>query len=115
MKNIELVETINALQEASDIREENIWRVIANELNKAKRKRVAVNLSRINRFAESGEIIAIPGKVLGSGLLEKPLKIAAFTFSISAKEKIKWAKGESLSLVQLLDMNLPPSKIRIMK
>lgn len=92
MKNTELIKTINALREASAERGQAIWKALAEDLDKAKRRRVAVNLSRIDRYTEEGEVIAIPGKVLASGSLSKPLKIAAFSFSETAKQK-NWMGG----------------------
>ena len=115
MKNTELIKTINALREASEEREQAIWKALAEDLDKAKRRRVAVNLSRIERYTEEGEVVAVPGKVLASGSLSKPLKIAAFSFSETAKQKIGWVKGEHMSLRELLESGIEPSKIRIMK
>lgn len=115
MKNTELIKVIKDLREASSRRGQPIWSALAEELDKSKRRRVAVNLSRIDRHTEEGEIVAVPGKVLASGSLSKPVKIAAFSFSDTAKQKIEWVKGEYMSLRELLDSGIEPSKIRIMK
>jgi large subunit ribosomal protein L18e len=115
MKNIELIKTINSLKEASVEKDQPIWMALAEELDKSKRRRVVVNLSRIDRHAEEGEVVAIPGKVLASGVLKKPIKIAAFSFSKGAKEKIQLVKGESMSIMELLDSGIKPSQIHIMK
>lgn len=115
MKNTELIKTIETLREASLEKEQAIWAALAEELDKSKRRRVAVNLSRIDRYTEEGEVVAVPGKVLASGYLRKPLKIAAFSFSDTAKQKIDWVEGEYMSLTELLESGTDPSKIRIMK
>ena len=115
MKNTELIKTIETLREASLERDQGVWSTLAEELDKAKRRRVAVNLSRIDRYTEEGEVVAVPGKVLASGALSKPLKIAAFSFSDTAKQKIEWVNGEYMSLRELLESGTEPSKIRIMK
>ncbi len=115
MKNQTLKDTIQALMKASDETGKAIWRALAEELDKPKRRRVAVNLSRIDRHAEEGEVVAVPGKVLAAGSLSKPLKVAAFQFSEGAMEKISLAKGEAMTLTELLDAGVEPSKIRIMK
>ena len=115
MKNQTLKDTIQALMKASDETGKAIWRALAEELDKPKRRRVAVNLSRIDRHAEEGEVVAVPGKVLAAGSLSKPLKVAAFQFSEGALEKISLAKGEAMTLTELLEAGIEPSKIRIMK
>ena len=115
MKNQTLIDTIKTLEDASNESGKAIWKAIANELDKPKRVRVAVNLSRIDRHTEEGEVVAVPGKVLAAGNLTKGVKIAAFNFSDGAVEKIKAAKGEYMSLVELLESGVEPSKIKIMK
>lgn len=67
---------------------------------------------------ESGKWVGslkVPGKVLAAGSLSKPVKIAAFSFSEGAVEKIKLVKGEYISLDELLASGVEPSQIRIMK
>jgi large subunit ribosomal protein L18e len=115
MKNQTLKDTIQALMNASDETGKAIWRALAEELDKPKRRRVAVNLSRIDRHTEEGEVVAVPGKVLAAGSLSKPLKVAAFQFSEGAMEKISLAKGEAMTLTELLEAGVEPSKIRVMK
>ena len=115
MENQTLIDTIQALTDASKESGKAIWKALAKELDTSKRRRVAVNLSRIDRHTEEGEIVAVPGKVLAAGNLSKPVKIAAFNFSEGALEKIKLAKGEHMSLVELLASGVEPSQIRIMK
>ena len=115
MKNQTLKDTIKALMKASDETGKAIWRALAEELDKPKRRRVAVNLSRIDRHAAEGEVVAVPGKVLAAGSLSKPLKVAAFQFSEGALEKISLAKGEAMTLTELLEAGVEPSKIRVMK
>jgi len=92
-----------------------VWGALAEELDKPKRRRVAVNLSRIDRYTAEGEVVAVPGKVLAAGSLSKPLKVAAFSFSEGALKKIDTAKGEAMTLTELLDSGIEPSSIRIMK
>lgn len=115
MKNTELKTTIRALRAASKRDGPAIWRALADELDKANRRRVAVNLSRINRYTEAGEVLAVPGKVLGAGSLTHPVTVAAFSFSKMAWKKIALAEGRALTLMDLLDEGIAPSKIRILK
>ena len=115
MNNRELIDTIKTLEKASKESGKAIWKALAEELDKPKRIRVSVNLSRIDRHTKEGEVVAVPGKVLAAGKLTKAVKIAAYNFSEGAVEKIKEAKGEYMTLEELLESGIEPSQIKIMK
>ncbi len=91
----------------------NIWKRLALDLEKASRQRRVVNLSRINRVTKESETIVVPGKVLGSGLIDHKVTIAAFSFSDSAVEKLKKNKCDTLSILDLLKKDIKTSNIRI--
>lgn len=82
-------------------------------LSKPKRRRVAVNLSRINRYTKENDEVIVPGKVLGSGVINHPVKVAAFTFSDKARSKIIKAKGKCLTIPELAEMNPKGSNVKI--
>lgn len=90
-----------------------IWKRIAKDLEKPTRIRRTVNLLRINRHVKAGDIIVVPGKVLSTGNLDKKITIAAWQFSGAAKEKIKAAGGEALTLKQLVAKNPKGTKVKI--
>jgi large subunit ribosomal protein L18e len=115
MTNPDLISTIRKLKKKSKSEGAALWEALAEDLEKAKRRRVAVNLSRLNRNTAEEEVVAVPGKVLGSGELDHPLTVAAFGFSETAKGKIALAKGNCMDLKELMDSGITPSKIRIMK
>lgn len=113
--NAELKKTVRTLREASKKGGPAIWAALADDLDKAKRGRVAVNLSRINRHSEAGDIVAVPGKVLAAGSLKHPVTVAAFSFSEKAREKTTLAGGKTITLTELLVEGVEPSKIMIVK
>jgi large subunit ribosomal protein L18e len=115
MTNPELISTIRGLRKKSRSEGAALWEALAEDLDKAKRSRVAVNLSRLNRNTAGEEVVAVPGKVLGSGELDHPLTVAAFGFSETAKRKISSAKGSCMNLSELMNSGISPSKIRVMK
>lgn len=90
-----------------------LWKRIASDLEKPTRQRRIVNLSRINRFVNDDETIIVPGKVLGSGNLDKKVTIAALSFSDSAKKVISDSKGTALDIAELMKKNPKGSKVRI--
>ena len=82
-----------------------IWQRVASELAKPRRKKVEVNLSKIEQYAKPGATVLIPGKVLGSGNLTKKIKIAAFDFSESARKLITANGSQALSIEELMALN----------
>lgn len=111
--NIVLRKLIRKLKKAANEHNAPIWDYVAELLGRPARKRVVVNVSRINRYAEVGETVIVPGKVLGAGTLEKPVNVAAFSFSFSAAEKIKQAGGRVMSIEDLLKENPKGSGVRV--
>ncbi len=109
-----LKQLIETLKKKSFELKAPIWKAIAKKLEKPRRKKVEVNLSKIERFAEKNETIIVPGVVLGAGKLTKPVRIAAWRFSDSARKKIELAKGKCLSIEDLLKENPKGSKVKIL-
>ncbi len=113
--NPRLTTLIALLKNQSRENEAKIWREIASRLETPNRNYAEVNLSKINRYAQDGETIIVPGKVLGSGMLEQSVKVAALNFSASATSKITDAKGQCMTIEQLLRDNPKGSGVRILR
>lgn len=111
--NPKLQELIRELNKKSIEEKVKIWKRVASDIKKSTRQRRIVNLSRINRYAKENETIIVPGKVLGSGALEHKVKIAAYSFSNSAEEKIKEAGAEAMSIEELMNKNSKGKNVRI--
>ncbi len=90
-----------------------VWRSVSEILVKPTRDRVAVNVSKINRYAREGEIVIVPGKVLGAGRLEKKVTVAALSFSKTAIEKIRAAGGEPITISEAMRKYAKGSNTRI--
>jgi large subunit ribosomal protein L18e len=113
--NPRLTSLISLLKTTSRENEVNIWRDIADRLEAPSKNYAEVNLSKINRYAANGETIIVPGKVLGTGMLEMSVRVAALNFSEAASEKIREAQGECMSIEQLISTNPKGSKVRILR
>ncbi len=111
--NIVLRKTIDALKKAAHRNKAPIWRRIAEELERPRRQRRAVNVSRINRYTESGDIVVVPGKVLGAGTLDHPVTVAAIGFTRKAVEKIRAAGGKPIHILALIEENPRGSNVKI--
>ncbi len=104
---------IKALKVAANKHEAPIWRTISKKLQRPRRRKIVVNLSKIERYTKDGEAVVVPGKVLGAGELTRPITVAAVAFSKSAEEKIKAAKGQAIRIMELVEQNPKGSKVRI--
>ncbi len=91
----------------------SVWKSASSLLSHPRRSRVEVNLSRINRITAAKDTILVPGKVLGAGRLEHPVRIAAFDFTNSARIKILDSGGKCLTVEELLEDNPEGKSIRI--
>ncbi len=80
-----------------------LWRRIAELLDRPRRKRIAVNLSRINRCSNEGEVIIVPGRVLGAGKLKKRVTVVAESYTKKAYEKIVESGSRPLHLRDLVE------------
>ncbi|MDP3728535.1 MAG: 50S ribosomal protein L18e [bacterium] len=91
-----------------------LWKRVAEEMESSTRRMSSVNLSKIDKIVQDGEIALVLGKVLSSGSLSKKMSVAAFAYSEAAREKIT-KNGEALSLSELLKKNPQGKKVRLIK
>jgi len=112
--NPNLVRLIDELLSEAAKNDAPVWKDIAERLAKPKRFYAEINISKIERYAREGEYVVVPGKVLGSGRLSKPVRVAALSFSETARRKIIEAGGECMSLSELIKANPSGSNIKVM-
>jgi large subunit ribosomal protein L18e len=104
---------ISTLKEKSLELKAPIWRAVAEKLEKPRRKKVEVNLLKIERNTNVNDVVVVPGVILANGELSKPVTIAAWKFSSSAQEKIKKSGGRILTIEKLIEENPKGSKVKI--
>jgi len=105
---LSLVETLNK-------EKKRIWKSVAYELSKPRKKKVEVNVSKIDIYTKEGASVIVPGKVLGAGRLSKKVLVAAFSFSDTAKKAIEEAGGKAMSIEALLKSNPTGREVMIIK
>ena len=113
--NPELIALIRFLKKRSKEKQTKLWLCLAEQLSSSKRNRIAVNISRLNRFTKEGETVVVPGKVLGAGKADHPIEVAAFSFSDRAQSKIRKAKGNCLSIRDLMEKNPDGTNVKVMR
>ncbi|MDA4122103.1 MAG: 50S ribosomal protein L18e [Thaumarchaeota archaeon] len=77
-----------------------IWKDVARYLAAPHSTETQVNVGRLSRLSEGPKVV--PGKVLGTGAIDKKLVVGAFSYSSSARRKILDAGGEALSIEELV-------------
>jgi len=92
----------------------DVWGDVAERLEKPRRTHAEVNLGRIERYAREDETVVVPGKVLGSGVLQKEVTVAAVDFSGTARTKIDQV-GETMRLEQALEQYPDGSNVRVIR
>ncbi len=113
--NPELIQLIRFLKKQSRDKQADIWLTVAENLNKTKRSRIAVNLSRINRNTKRSDVIVVPGKVLATGTLTHAVTVAAFSASEKAREKMKASRAKYLSIPELVEKNPKGANVKIIR
>jgi large subunit ribosomal protein L18e len=112
--NEHLLTLIQDLYEASHKEDAPIWRDVARRLERSNRLHSEVNVGKIDRVASKNDKVVVPGKVLGSGDLTKPVHVAAWRFSNQAREKIEAAGGKALSIPEMVSDVPKGSGVRLM-
>ncbi|MHA1804166.1 MAG: 50S ribosomal protein L18e [Promethearchaeota archaeon] len=90
-----------------------IWKTVSKKLSGPRKNRVEVNLYRINKKTKEGDVIVVPGKVLGVGELDHEITIACLNCSESARTKILSSGSKLLSIEELLEQNPKGSNVKI--
>jgi len=113
--DINLRRLIRYLRKKSNEENVKVWKDIAWRLERPRRQKAEVNISRINRHTKEGDIVVVPGSVLGAGNLDHKVIVAAWKFSEKAKEKIIQVGGEAITIEDLIERNPKGSGVIIME
>ena len=113
--NPRIVSLILTLKERASLNGAPIWKDVAKRLETPSRNYAAVNVSKINRYTAADDVLLVPGKVLGAGLLDHAITVAALNFSAAAEEQITEAGGRCLSIEEIVEANPRGSGIRIFR
>ncbi|MEM1570414.1 MAG: 50S ribosomal protein L18e [Candidatus Bathyarchaeia archaeon] len=111
--NPALINTIKFLQILG--RKSNFWSDIAERLKRPRRLMAEVNLSKLSKYTSDGEVVVVPGKILGLGEISHRITVAALSFSKTAKAKLMKAECKCLSIAELAELNPEGSRIKIIE
>ncbi|TMI15354.1 50S ribosomal protein L18e [Candidatus Bathyarchaeota archaeon] len=112
--NPELLHTIGYLRSAGRKYQAPLWLTVAKYLAKSRRSRIVLNLGQVSRHAKDGDVVVVPGKVLGSGDPNAKVTIAAYKFSPKALVKVGKAGGRCIPLSRLVEENPHGTNVRLL-
>jgi large subunit ribosomal protein L18e len=96
---------INSLKKTSTKYDVRIWKRVAELIARPARKRATVNVGKIGRHTRAGDIIVVPGKILGSGIIPHKVTVAAMNASTTARSAIVNAGGSLITIPELLNQS----------
>lgn len=113
ISNPKLRELLTNLRKLSNEEKVNIWKRVAEDLERPNRNRRSVNLSKIDRYTKENDTVLVPGKVLATGKVSHKMTVCAYQFSTEAKVKLKNDNIEYLSIEEMIKKNPKGKNLRI--
>lgn len=110
-----LKDVVNGLLEISRESGSSLWRDIAGRLTGGDRRYASVNVGKISRLSADGDVVVIPGSLLGAGYIDKKITVSALKISEKAMKKLDEAGGSFKPLVDMAKENPKGTNIRIMR
>ncbi|MEM4598339.1 MAG: 50S ribosomal protein L18e [Candidatus Diapherotrites archaeon] len=110
-------ELVGALRKKAIADKQKIWKKIADSIEAPSRIMPVVNLAKLENLGKkyNGMTFVVPGKVLGDGDLQTPIKVIAFSISKTAKQKILDSGGSFQYLVEIIDKKIDGKELIIVK
>jgi large subunit ribosomal protein L18e len=90
-----------------------IWRALEEELAGSRANRREINLRRLAEVTKAGEVVVIPGKILGTGNLGHKLTVCAFSISETAARKLIESGGKFMTFEDLTKKHPNGKGVRI--
>ncbi|MCI4334673.1 MAG: 50S ribosomal protein L18e [Thermoplasmata archaeon] len=110
----ELRATLIELRKASRSHHAPIWAAVAERLDRPRHQIQPVNVSRLERIARESETVVVAGKLLAAGTLRKKVTVAAYRFSVGAREKVQSAGGQAITIHELIHSNAEGKGVRLL-
>ncbi|MDX1595334.1 MAG: 50S ribosomal protein L18e [Nitrosopumilaceae archaeon] len=103
MTNQVVLQMAKDLKKASKKNDAPIWAKLAEYALKPSQARISVNVNRLDRNTKDNDIVAVPGKVLGTGNISHKITLCSFSISKSAATKILDAGGKIVNYSELIE------------
>ncbi len=109
----QLIRLKRLLHKTSSAQHNEIWKRVEKFLDRSTRRRVEINVGRLNRIANAGDTLVVPGKVLALGTVSKKFTVAAWAFAKPAAAKLQKGGVTMMTIEALVAKNPKGSKVRI--
>ena len=113
-ENPELRRTLIELRRAAKAHQAPVWADVAEKLARPRHQHPPVNVGHLELHAAERAVVVVPGKLLASGEISRPVTVAAFHASVAAREKIHGAGGTVVSILDLVKSHPDGSGVRIL-
>jgi large subunit ribosomal protein L18e len=108
----DVLEWLDVLSSASaSTKSPKLWKRVHYLLAVPTRRRISVNIYKINKYSKDGDNIVVPGKVLSLGAMDHKVNIAALEYSKKAKELLGSANCKLMGIKEMIDQK----KVNIIK
>ena len=93
----------------------NLWVDISKRLCRPTRKMPEVNLWKLDMHTKDGDVVVVPGKVLGDGNLGHKITVSALKFTKKAYNEIIKNGGDAITIEELVERNPQGKNVIIME
>jgi large subunit ribosomal protein L18e len=111
--NTLVYDTTRALSKAFKNNKTPLWRALEKELAGSRANRREVTVRRLAEVTSPNEVVAIPGKVLGTGSIGHKLTVCAFSISQAAAKKVIESGGKVITFDDLIKKHPDGKGVRI--
>lgn len=111
--NTLVYDTTRALSKAFKNNKTPLWRALEKELEGPSANRREINVRRLAEITSPNEVVAVPGKVLGTGSLGHKLTVCAFSISETAAKKVIESGGKVMTFDDLIKEHPDGRGVRI--
>ncbi len=110
-----LKDLIRELNEVSRENQAPIWRDIAIRLAGGDRRYASINVGKVSRLISEGDIVVVPGSLLGSGYIDKKITVSALRASEKARKKVSDAGGSYKDILEVVRENPKGTNVKILR
>ncbi len=108
------VDMARRLKKAAAGNDAPIWARMAEQALKPTVARRTVNVNKIASLTKASDVVAVPGKVLGTGGIDHAVTLGAFAVSRAAAAKVREAGGDVVTIERLAEMHPAGTGVKLL-
>jgi len=112
-QNNEIVQAIVELKKAFLDSKVKLWKRLYKEASRPTRSRRRINIVRLDKHTKDNDIVVVPGKLLGIGIMTKKITVAPLQISEKARQKLEKANCKIITITELIKNNPKATNIKI--